>query len=78
MAVYMRVNGGTTRWREGDSSHGLTKDNMMVNILKTRNKVTVNSLGLMVENMKANGKMVNNMEMVHILEEIKLPNRILG
>lgn len=54
-------NGLIIKCMAEEFSLGLMEESMMENIMMTRNKVMVFLPGQMVVNMKATGKMVNNM-----------------
>lgn len=56
----MMDSGKITKWRDMACSHGLTVEDMRVNILMIKKKVKEFSTGLMAENMKEIGKMGNN------------------
>jgi len=51
---------------------------MKVTTLMIRRKVTVYSTGQMAESMKEDGKMVNNMVLVHIHQQVAKPNKANG
>ena len=62
------VNGGITRWKVTESSHGQMEDNTKENTSTIKRKATEFSIGLTEENMKVNGLMENSMdrERIHL------------
>jgi len=70
--------GSITRWKEVEFSLGLMEEDTKVIMLMIKRKVMVFSTGQMVENMKEDGKMVNNMESEHILVLVEKPNKENG
>jgi len=71
-------NGSITKWKAMVFSPGLTEDDTKEIMSMTRRKDMVCSTGQMVESMRVDGKMENNMESVltQVLEE--RPNKENG
>ena len=55
MAANTKANGKITKWRALVCSHGLTIEDMKVNISMIRKKVKVHSTGQMAESTKESG-----------------------
>lgn len=60
MEENIQETGKIIKWTVLVNLNGKIRENMLVNIMKIRNMVKVHSTGLKVENMMANGKMVDN------------------
>lgn len=78
MAVSMRVNGKTTRWKVTVYSHGLMVEDMKENILTIRKKGKAHFSGPMVGSTKETGKMENNMELEFIHQPLGRPREENG
>jgi hypothetical protein len=59
-------------------SHGQMEEDMKGNILMIKKKGMVTFIGQMVENTKADGKMVNSMELVYIHLQVEKQSRENG
>lgn len=70
----MKVNGRIIKCMGKEPSLGLMVENMLVSILKIKNKVMESSFGLMEDLTKETGIMVSNMEKEFMLQVKALKN----
>ena len=70
MEEFTKDRGWTITWKVKESTHGLTAENMKVNISKTKNTDKVYTHGLMVDATMENGRTEDNMEQASILHNL--------
>ena len=78
MVVNIQVNGKIIKCMVKEFFHGVMEENTVESIKTTKKKGKEHLNGQMEDDMKVNGKMVNNMELEDIEKQIKWKNKENG